>query len=468
MFPGKKTLTVTMALALVMAILVAGLGAAETAHAAPPIQEAAPQNATIPYAGQLNDASGKPVADGFYDFVFSLYNAPEGGNLLWTGTQSGVKVQGGSLTASLGGQAGLPKNVLDRKESWLAVSVRGPGETGFTALEPRQILSTDGPAAVTALSCPHSHFTDSWSGSDPAWGLLLENKSTGDGLRAYSKATAWNYAAVFGANTASTGNGTGVYGYSQMGLGMRAESGSSDGIEAITNTTGGKSAVYAHSDKGNGVWAVSGSAAGVHGYSNTGHGVEGYSNSSTQHAAWFESVNYGPAYFKADKPNQYYAAVFENSIHVLGGGCTGCAVVYVGMNRGDPAIMPGDLVAAVGVEVDATSGQPVMQVRLAVDADDAVIGIALGPAAGPSDTTRISPENPGKASSNAVATGENLRIMVSGLTQVRVGAAKIAVGQHLTPGADGAIAAVDASTSVARVLSASDANGLAWAMVNAR
>ena len=58
MFPGKKILTVTMALALVMAILIAGLGAADTTYAAPPTQEPVPQSTAIPYAGQLNNAAG--------------------------------------------------------------------------------------------------------------------------------------------------------------------------------------------------------------------------------------------------------------------------------------------------------------------------------------------------------------------------------------------------------------------------
>jgi len=262
MFPGKKILTVTMALALVMAILVAGSGAAKTTHAAPPIQEAAPQSTAIPYAGKLNNAAGQPVADGVYDFTFSLYDTPERGNLLWTGAQAGVIVKGGSFSASLGGQAGLPKTVLDRKECWLAVSVRGPGEAGFTALEPRQLLPTDRPAAVNALSCPHSHFTDSWSGSNPEWGLYLENLSTGDGLRAYSNSTVWNYAAVFGANIATTGSGTGVYGFSEKGLGMRAESKGSDGLEAVTSVSN-KSAVYAHSANGYGVTGRSISNFGV-------------------------------------------------------------------------------------------------------------------------------------------------------------------------------------------------------------
>ena len=218
MFPGKKTLTVTMALSLVVAILIAGLGAADATYAAPPTQEPAPHSTAIPYAGQLNNAAGQPVADGIYDFTFSLYDAPTGGDLLWTGTQAGVTVQGGSFSASLGSDTGLPKAVLDRKECWLAVSVRGPDESGFTALEPRQLLPTDGPAAVSALSCPHSHFTDSWPGSNPVvWPLLQYHRAPAMALRAFSNATAWNYAAVYGANTAATGYGTGVYGYSLEG-----------------------------------------------------------------------------------------------------------------------------------------------------------------------------------------------------------------------------------------------------------
>ena len=113
--------------------------------------------------------------------------------------------------------------------------MRGPDESAFTALEPRQLLPTDGPAAVSALSCPHSHFTDSWSGSNPAWGLYLSNTSTGDGLRAYSKATLWNYAAVYGANTATTGSGTGVYRVQREGSRHGARKGGADGLEAITS-----------------------------------------------------------------------------------------------------------------------------------------------------------------------------------------------------------------------------------------
>jgi hypothetical protein len=83
----------------------------------------------------------------------------------------------------------------------------------------------------------------------------------------------WNYAAVFGANVATTGTGTGVYGYSSFGSGVYANSGSGDGLEATTASPS-KSAVYAHSENGNGVWATSTNKLGVRGSSTNDFGVE--------------------------------------------------------------------------------------------------------------------------------------------------------------------------------------------------
>ncbi len=129
------------------------------------------------------------------------------------------------------------------------------------------------PAAVNALDCPHSHFTDNWTDSNPDWGLYLENLSTGDGLRAYSKSTVWNFAAVFGANVATTGYGSGIYGYSTKGVGVFANSGEGDGLEATTASTT-KSAIYAHAIDSNGVWGISTNKQGVHGGSTNNFGVE--------------------------------------------------------------------------------------------------------------------------------------------------------------------------------------------------
>ena len=435
MFPGKKILTVTMALALVMAILVAGLEAAKTAQAAPPIQEAAPQRATIPYVGQLNNAAGKPVADGVYDFTFSLYDAPERGNLLWTGTQAGVTVRGGSFLASLGSGAGLPKAVLDRKESWLTVSVRGPGEIGFTALAPRQLLPTAGPAAVSALSCPHSHFGDSWPGNQPAGPSIL-NMGTGDGLDVRTN---------------------GVPACSALPRWVLALSSRTRMTASKQQQIATKAPFTPTSPNGNGVWAVAG-GGGIGVYGKGADGVGGY----------FESAQFDGLRATTLNPTDYWGAVILDGGLAVSGGCSGCSIAYRGLNGGSATLQRGDLVAAAGVEVDEVTGEPILLVRLASQPDDAVIGVALGAAASPSETQRTGKKAPAKKDTSVIAGGEYLNVMVSGLTQVRVGSTKIAVGEHLAPGRDGAIAATDATGSVARVLSVPDANGLAWAMVNAR
>ena len=200
----------TSAIVLILAGLVFMSGGATA-------QQPAPPGVVLPYSTTLTDPAGNAVADGNYDFIFMLYGSAKDGQPLWTETQNGVSVKSGSLDIELGQSVPVPKDVADLKELWVEVSVRGPQDSGFTLLNPR--FNLNAPDEVNDLSCPHSHFTDSWSGINPEWGLYIENTGIGDGLRAYSKSTVWNYAAVFGANTATTGYGTGVYGYSQQWCG---------------------------------------------------------------------------------------------------------------------------------------------------------------------------------------------------------------------------------------------------------
>ena len=238
------------------------------------LAQAGPSNTTLPYVGNLTDETGTPVAAGLYDFQFVLYDAEKDGQWLWSETQEDVAVQDGAVKVALGTTVVIPKEVRERKALWLAVSVRGPSESNYTSLEPRQRIDTiTGPTATAALTCPHNHFTDYWAGANGEWGVLLENTGTGDGLRAYSRSTVWNYAAVFGANTASTGSGTGVYGYSNKGVGVYANSADGDALEATTASTT-KSAIYAHAVDANGVWGISTNKQGVHGGSTTNFGVE--------------------------------------------------------------------------------------------------------------------------------------------------------------------------------------------------
>ena len=150
---------------------------------------------TAPYTSRLTDDAGQPL-NGTYAFTFALYDAPTAGQLLWAETRSAVAVQNGDFALALGEVQPIPKGVAERKELWLAVSVRGPDETTFTLLTPRQKFGVTGGGGST-LTCPHSHFNDSWSGSNyGSNGLAVTNAGGGDGIDAYSYATRTNWAAV--------------------------------------------------------------------------------------------------------------------------------------------------------------------------------------------------------------------------------------------------------------------------------
>lgn len=191
----------------------------------------------VPFSWILSDASGKAVKDGFYTFTFELYNAREGGKLLWSEQQSNVKVSGGKVNVELGAVTPLQAALLELKDAhyWLAVSVRSSNENSFTSLSPRQVILLS-PQSPEALACPHNHFTDVWSGSNTGYGLIVDNNSTGDGIRAISSSTSTSYAALWAVNEST---GTGVYGYSYGGRAGDFYSNGDFGVYARGNDASG-------------------------------------------------------------------------------------------------------------------------------------------------------------------------------------------------------------------------------------
>ncbi len=270
----RTILVMIVFLVLLSLALTVGVVAAQTSSTS---------GSKLTYSGHLTDPEGQPVADGLYDFVFTLYATEKDNQALWSETQSGVSVKSGSLNVVLGQNLSLPKEIASRNELWLAVSVRGPYDSNFTLLSPRQQLNAPAGGGGGTLTCPHSHFSDSWSGGNyNSYGLSVTNSGGGDGIDAYSYSTRTLYAAVYGYNLAGTGNGTGVYGGSYYGSGVQAYSQYNDGLEATSDTTWA-SAIYAHSANGNGVWAVSTNKIGVYGAT--------YTNTRGMQAAHFVNLN---------------------------------------------------------------------------------------------------------------------------------------------------------------------------------
>ncbi len=198
---GKKVAEVILVAGLVALVLAAGPRIADTVRALPGGVEASPADAcpgcslglTIPYPGRLLGDDGQPVVDGAYDLSFALYPTDTGGEPLWSEVQAGVPVSDGSFAVSLGTVELMPQEALATGTLWLAVAVRGPGESSFTALTPRQSMSATAPAESSStsdgLACPHDHWGETWSGSGvglslastDGFGLIVEGGGDGSG-----------------------------------------------------------------------------------------------------------------------------------------------------------------------------------------------------------------------------------------------------------------------------------------------
>jgi hypothetical protein len=271
-----KRVLFTVLVASVM-LLAVGIGPSVGNPArALPESSAEPARATIAYAGRLSDEAGKPVADGAYDLSFTLYGAVSGGEPLWLEVQRGVVVSKGEFLTTLGSVAPISATALSGQNRWLAVSVRGPGETKFTVLNPRQQLSAAVPAAPTSPTangaCPHDHLGEMWTGdSGPSGnGLRVENTWT-DGYGVTGVAhSGVNAHGVLGWTT----SGTGVKGQSATGTGVKGESADGYGIFAHSDNNhsiyvdgSGNSALYISSAGASGVYVSSAGSAGVGVYS---------------------------------------------------------------------------------------------------------------------------------------------------------------------------------------------------------
>ncbi|MFQ5435179.1 MAG: hypothetical protein ACE5FD_09915, partial [Anaerolineae bacterium] len=316
-----------------------------------PALAAAALGSDFTYQGLLTD--GGSLANGVYDFKFTLYDAASGGNPMGsTVAKANVDVTDGLFTVTL--DFG---NVFDGTALWLKVMVRPGSSTGaYTPLNPRQALT----AAPYALSLkPGAAIQGNVSGnaltvqnsgaSGPNVGVSGESaSSSGQGIYGLASASSgfaygvkgesWSTdgRGLYGVASASSGDTYGVYGitYSPNGkgvygsasaasgttYGVRGQSASTSGIGvkgyaiATSGTTYGVEG-QSISTGGSGVfgWASSatGFTKGVHGWSDSsnGAGVLGYASSTS-------GINYG-VYGWSRSPNGY-GGYFEGDVHVVG------------------------------------------------------------------------------------------------------------------------------------------------------
>jgi hypothetical protein len=102
-----------------------------------------PANVTglqVPFWGYLTEKDGTPVT-GMRELKFELYDAAEGGTLLWTEIQNSVSITDGRLTTTLGASTALERRMFETGELWLNVTVN-PNTDNAEVLSPRAKIST--------------------------------------------------------------------------------------------------------------------------------------------------------------------------------------------------------------------------------------------------------------------------------------------------------------------------------------
>ena len=176
----------------------------------------------------------------------------------------------GAFEVALGRATVIPAALLDGGARWLDVGVRGPAETGFTQLLPRQRLAAalsvapDSPAVGAA--CPHDHVGEVWYANIPWSNGAFKVHNYGNGPSIWG----WNGGNGNGLRGYATGTGLGVYGESQDSAGVVGRSTNGRGVEGYSINGHG---IFAHSDKSNSIHVDGAGKNGVHVASAGDHGV---------------------------------------------------------------------------------------------------------------------------------------------------------------------------------------------------
>lgn len=215
---GRQILLNGLVLALLAILAVASsqaLGAGQMAGDQPegaqvPAQVVWP---SIPIQGRLTDANGRNVADGDYVVTFRLYDALEGGELLWDDTIA-VHVADGLFATYISASG-----YIDGRPLYLGVQVQGDEE-----MVPRQPIY---PVPYALSLRPGAHVI-----CNADFALHLENTSE----------EPHTYTLVVVSN-----EGSGVLAHSENGVGVRAVS--SQGIGIDSSSSDGK-AIVGRSENG--------------------------------------------------------------------------------------------------------------------------------------------------------------------------------------------------------------------------
>lgn len=126
-------------------------------------------NKQLPYQGVLKTSGGVKVSDGNYDMIFKIYDAPSGGNILWTGTHTAangnaVTVTDGVFSALLGSGSGNTM-IIDFSDDTLYLGIKVGADSEMT---PRKRIGAAG----------YAFNTDKLDGIDSSFFARLDQANT--------------------------------------------------------------------------------------------------------------------------------------------------------------------------------------------------------------------------------------------------------------------------------------------------
>jgi hypothetical protein len=135
-------------------------------------------------------------------------------------------------------------------------------------------------------------------------------------------------------------------------------------------------------------------------------------------------------------------------------------------NQGDTMIELGDFVTAVGVEVDAEYGSPIILVRKAA-AGDTILGVAASAMYRGDYHENTLTQIGYELTDGNINRDGYLSVATEGLVQAQLSTGNtLNIGDYIAFNADGLSEVSSTNESVAQVMSEVDASGLQWVLLN--
>jgi hypothetical protein len=257
------------------------------------------------YQGRLND--GGAPANGNYDMIFNLYDAPTNGNVLGSFSIFGaVPVTNGLFTLELNTYGEFGPNAFNGQARWLQIGVRTNNNNAgnpWVNLSPRQPLDP-APHAIYALNASNSinaayatnaaFASNASSANSVAWANIsgipaafadgVDNDTTYSAGAGLNLSGANQFSVNFGGSGIATtsahsdhGHFGAVWGGNQsFGLGLSVTNGAANGAGLYGQQGSGSGFPYVFGNTA-GVWGESSQGSGVYGASATFRGVQGVS-----------------------------------------------------------------------------------------------------------------------------------------------------------------------------------------------